>query len=82
MLPNQPLNPLSGFGEYGRRHQNILDGLNNRVVRLKPKFFVVFESVERAERFVTAFVHATRLCGGKPSDFPRAPRTPTSTPEK
>ena len=29
---------------------------------------------DRAERFVTAFVHAVNLCGGKPSDFAPTPR--------
>jgi V8-like Glu-specific endopeptidase len=37
--------------------------------------FVVFESKDRAERFVTALTHAVQLCGGRASDF--AP-TPTS----
>jgi S1-C subfamily serine protease len=35
---------------------------------------VVFQSKDRAERFVTAFVHAVNLCGGKPSDFAPTPR--------
>jgi hypothetical protein len=33
----------------------------------------VFRSKDRAERFVTAFVHAVKLCGGKPADFPPTP---------
>jgi hypothetical protein len=33
----------------------------------------VFKSKDRAERFVTAFVHAVKLCGGKPADFPPTP---------
>ena len=37
--------------------------------------FVVFESKDRAERFVTALTHAVQLCGGRASNF--AP-TPTS----
>ena len=40
--------------------------------------FIVFENKEahkdRSERFVTAFVHAVNLCGGKPSDFAPTPR--------
>jgi hypothetical protein len=35
--------------------------------------FIVFESKDRAERFVTAFKHATKLCGGKSSDFAPTP---------
>jgi hypothetical protein len=35
--------------------------------------FIVFESQDRAERFVTAFVHAVELCGGKGSDFAPTP---------
>jgi hypothetical protein len=35
--------------------------------------FIVFESKDRAERFVTAFVHAVELCGGKGSDFAPTP---------
>jgi len=34
---------------------------------------VVFESKDRAERFVTAFVHAVALCGGSSSDFAPTP---------
>jgi hypothetical protein len=34
---------------------------------------VVFKSKDRAERYVTAFVHAVKLCGGKPADFPPTP---------
>jgi hypothetical protein len=37
---------------------------------------VVFESKDRAERFVTAFIHAVALCGGKDSDFPPTPSKP------
>jgi hypothetical protein len=36
------------------------------------KLFYVFQSKDRAERFITGFVHAVTLCGGKPSDFPPA----------
>lgn len=32
-----------------------------------------FKSKDRAERFVTAFVHAVKLCGGKAPDFPPTP---------
>lgn len=35
--------------------------------------FIVFESKDRAERFVTAFVHAVQLCGGRGSDFAPTP---------
>lgn len=35
---------------------------------------LVFESQDRGERFVTAFVHAVNLCGGKTSDFAPTPR--------
>jgi hypothetical protein len=35
---------------------------------------LVFQSKDRAERFVTAFGHAVKLCGGKPSDFAPTPR--------
>jgi hypothetical protein len=45
-------------------------------------WFAVFESTDRAERFVTALVRATNLCGGKPSDFPPTPGTPIPNPEK
>ncbi len=38
--------------------------------------FIVFESKDRAERFVTAFVHAVELCGGKTSDFAPTPSKP------
>jgi hypothetical protein len=38
--------------------------------------FIVFESKDRAERFVTAFVHAVELCGGTPSDFAPTPSKP------
>jgi hypothetical protein len=38
--------------------------------------FIVFESKDRAERFVTAFVHAVKMCGGKSSAFPPTPSTP------
>lgn len=67
---------LGGFKDSGRG-----DGTEvfNKATTMA-RFVVVFESAERAERFVTAFVHATRLCGGKPSDFPGTPSTPTSTP--
>jgi hypothetical protein len=37
---------------------------------------VVFESKDRAERFVTAFVHAVQLCGGKSDLFPPTPSNP------
>ena len=37
---------------------------------------IVFESKDRAERFVTAFIHAVKLCGGKDSDFPPTPSKP------
>ena len=37
---------------------------------------LVFESKDRAERFVTAFVHAVELCGGRKSDFPPTPSKP------
>jgi hypothetical protein len=37
---------------------------------------LVFESQERAERFVTAFVHAVNLCGGKGDLFPPTPSKP------
>jgi hypothetical protein len=37
------------------------------------KRIVVFNSKDRAERYVTAFVHAVKLCGGKPADFPPTP---------
>jgi hypothetical protein len=37
---------------------------------------IVFESKDRAERFVTAFVHAVNLCGGKASEFPPTPSKP------
>lgn len=33
----------------------------------------VFKSKDRAERFVTAFIHAVKLCGGKAADFPPTP---------
>jgi hypothetical protein len=33
----------------------------------------VFLSKDRAERFVTAFVYAVKLCGGKAADFPPTP---------
>lgn len=38
--------------------------------------FLIFESKDRAERFVTAFVHAAKLCGGKNSEFAPTPSTP------
>lgn len=38
--------------------------------------FIVFESKDRAERFVTAFVHAVSLCGGKGSEFAPTPSKP------
>jgi hypothetical protein len=38
--------------------------------------FITFESKDRAERFVTAFVHAVALCGGKTSDFAPTPSKP------
>jgi hypothetical protein len=38
--------------------------------------FIVFESKDRAERFVTAFVHAVELCGGRASDFAPTPSKP------
>jgi hypothetical protein len=62
---------LGGFKDSGKG-----DGTEvfNKATNMS-KFFVVFESAERAERFVTAFVHATQLCGAKPSDFPRTPST-------
>lgn len=34
---------------------------------------LVFQSKDRAERFVTAFVHAVNLCGGTGSEFPPTP---------
>jgi hypothetical protein len=34
---------------------------------------LIFVSKDRAERFVTAFVHAVKLCGGKPGDFAPTP---------
>lgn len=37
---------------------------------------LVFGSKGRAERFVTAFVHAAQLCGGKDSAFPPTPSRP------
>jgi hypothetical protein len=37
---------------------------------------LIFESKDRAERFVTAFVHAVQLCGGKSSDFAPTPSKP------
>ena len=37
---------------------------------------LVFESKDRAERFVTAFVHAVELCGGKKNDSPPTPSKP------
>jgi hypothetical protein len=37
---------------------------------------IVFESKDRAERFVTAFVHAVELCEGKGSDFAPTPSKP------
>jgi len=40
----------------------------------KTSLFIVFESKDRAERFVTALTHAVQLCGGRASDF-----TPTPT---
>jgi hypothetical protein len=38
--------------------------------------FFVFESKDRAERFVTAFVYAVKLCGGKSSMFQPTPSKP------
>lgn len=38
--------------------------------------YIVFESKDRAERFVTAFIHAVKLCGGKSSDFAPTPSKP------
>jgi hypothetical protein len=38
--------------------------------------FLVFESQDRGERFVTAFVHAVRLCGGRGTAFPPTPSKP------
>ncbi len=35
--------------------------------------FIVFESKDRAERFVTAFNHAAKLCGARSSDFAPTP---------
>lgn len=46
------------------------------------RWFAVFESTDRAERFVTALVRATNLCGGKPPDFPPTPSTPVPNPDK
>lgn len=37
---------------------------------------LVFESKDRAERFVSAFVHAVRLCGGKGDLFAPTPSEP------
>ena len=37
---------------------------------------LVFESKDRAERFVTAFVHAVKLCGGTGSLFAPTPSKP------
>lgn len=37
---------------------------------------LVFESRDRAERFVTAFVHAVKLCGGTGTEFPPTPSEP------
>jgi len=38
--------------------------------------FFVFESKDRAERFVTAFVYAVKICGGKSSMFQPTPSKP------
>ena len=38
--------------------------------------FFVFESKDRAERFVTAFVYAVKMCGGKSSMFQPTPSKP------
>jgi hypothetical protein len=38
--------------------------------------FIAFESKDRAERFVTAFLHAIELCGGKKSDIAPTPSKP------
>jgi len=38
--------------------------------------FFVFESKDRAERFVTAFVYAVKVCGGKGGMFPPTPSKP------
>jgi len=38
--------------------------------------YIVFESKDRAERFVTAFEHAVELCGGKGSEFAPTPSKP------
>jgi hypothetical protein len=38
---------------------------------------ILFRDKERAERFVTAFAHAVKLCGGTPSMFlPTEPKEP------
>ena len=42
----------------------------------KDMALIVFESKDRAERFVTAFVHAVDLCGGKGVEFAPTPSKP------
>jgi len=42
----------------------------------KDMALIVFESKDRAERFVTAFIHAVDLCGGKGVEFAPTPSKP------
>jgi hypothetical protein len=67
---------LGGFKDSGRGDGTEIFNKTSSV----SNFFVVFQSEERAERFVTALVRATTLCGGKPSDFPPTPNSPTPKP--
>ena len=40
---------------------------------MKNAVFLLFQSQDRAERFVTAMKHAVKLCGGTESEFPPTP---------
>ncbi len=53
------------------------DGSSSPVFERKASAeMLVFQSKDRAERFVTAFAHAVNLCGGKGSEFPPTPSKP------
>jgi hypothetical protein len=69
---------LGGFKDSGRGDRTAVFDASVST----SSWFAVFESTDRAERFVTALVRATKLCGGKPSDFPPTPSTPIPNPEK
>jgi len=55
----------------------VIDGhLHPTFTEAKNSELLIFESKDRAERFVTAFIHAISVCGGKTSDFAPTPSKP------